>query len=151
MRLALGELEALAGTGAAGLLAFLHAGIASQESVIAKGLEVFFRKAHKSTRQAHANRTGLADWPAAGDHAAARMLVSTLACEWGSRALRINALVVPADADASALDGLIAGYRADYAAYYDRCKRPNSPAMRGLPRFMRGQMVYRRWTLPCAK
>ena len=43
---------------------------------------------------------------------------------------KIKPLVVPADADASALDGLIAGYRADYAAYYERCKRPNSPAIR---------------------
>jgi rhamnulose-1-phosphate aldolase/alcohol dehydrogenase len=28
------------------------------------------------------------------------------------------------------LDDLVAGYRAEYAAYYQRCKRPNSPAMR---------------------
>lgn len=33
-------------------------------------------------------------WQAAGDAAAARMLVSTFACEWGARALRINALEV---------------------------------------------------------
>ena len=43
---------------------------------------------------------------------------------------KIKPLIVPADADAGALDGLIDGYRADYAAYYDRCKRQNSPAMR---------------------
>ena len=43
---------------------------------------------------------------------------------------KIKPLVVSADADASALDAAIAGYRADYAAYYERCKRPNSPAMR---------------------
>jgi rhamnulose-1-phosphate aldolase/alcohol dehydrogenase len=43
---------------------------------------------------------------------------------------KIKPLVVPADADAGALDAAIAGYRADYAAYYDRCKKPNSPAMR---------------------
>ncbi len=43
---------------------------------------------------------------------------------------KIKPLIVPADADTAALDTLIAGYRADYAAYYDRCKRPNSPAMR---------------------
>jgi rhamnulose-1-phosphate aldolase/alcohol dehydrogenase len=30
----------------------------------------------------------------------------------------------------SGLDGLLEGYRAEYAAYYDRCKRPDSPAMR---------------------
>ena len=28
------------------------------------------------------------------------------------------------------LDQSLADYRADYAAYYERCKRPNSPAMR---------------------
>ena len=43
---------------------------------------------------------------------------------------KIKPLIVPADADTAALDTLIEGYRADYAAYYDRCKRPNSPAMR---------------------
>lgn len=43
---------------------------------------------------------------------------------------KIKPLNVPADADATALDALIAGYRNDYAAYYERCKRPNSPAMR---------------------
>ncbi len=43
---------------------------------------------------------------------------------------KIKPLVVPADADDSTLDALLAGYRTDYAAYYDRCKRPNSPAMR---------------------
>jgi NAD(P)-dependent dehydrogenase (short-subunit alcohol dehydrogenase family) len=39
-----------------------------------------------------------ADWRAAGDTGAARMLVATLACEWGARALRINALTVDAQA-----------------------------------------------------
>ena len=29
-----------------------------------------------------------------------------------------------------ALDKLIAAYRTDYAAYYERCKHPNSPKMR---------------------
>lgn len=43
---------------------------------------------------------------------------------------KIKPLIVPADADGAALDGLIEGYRAEYAAYYDRCKHPNSPAMR---------------------
>ncbi|MCB6180056.1 bifunctional rhamnulose-1-phosphate aldolase/short-chain dehydrogenase [Rhodobacter sp. Har01] len=43
---------------------------------------------------------------------------------------KIKPLILPADADEPALDALIAGYRADYAAYYDRCKRPNSPALR---------------------
>jgi len=43
---------------------------------------------------------------------------------------KIKPLIVPADADAGALDALIEGYRADYAAYYQRCKKTNSPAMR---------------------
>ena len=43
---------------------------------------------------------------------------------------KIKPLIVPADADGATLDALIAGYRADYAAYYERCKHPNSPAMR---------------------
>lgn len=34
------------------------------------------------------------------------------------------------DALVAGLDGAIAAYAADYAAYYERCKRPNSPAMR---------------------
>jgi NAD(P)-dependent dehydrogenase (short-subunit alcohol dehydrogenase family) len=36
------------------------------------------------------------DWSEAGEAAAIRMLVATLACEWGARALRINALEVGA-------------------------------------------------------
>ncbi|MDO9436302.1 SDR family NAD(P)-dependent oxidoreductase [Hydrogenophaga sp.] len=47
------------------------------------------------------------DWQTAGDAAAARMLIATLACEWGSRALRINALVVPADIDPTSLHPLL--------------------------------------------
>ncbi|MGK6306647.1 SDR family oxidoreductase [Variovorax sp. DT-64] len=46
-------------------------------------------------------------WQEAGDAAAARMLVSTLACEWGSRALRINALEVPRGVDPDALHPLL--------------------------------------------
>ena len=34
------------------------------------------------------------------------------------------------DAVAASLDARLEAYRADYAAYYQRCKRPNSPAMR---------------------
>ena len=48
-----------------------------------------------------------AAWQDAGDAAAARMLVSTLACEWGSRALRINALQVPDDVDPRSLHPLL--------------------------------------------
>ncbi|MBO9647599.1 MAG: SDR family oxidoreductase [Variovorax sp.] len=48
-----------------------------------------------------------ARWQDAGDAAAARMLVSTLACEWGGRALRINALEVPEDFDPESLHPLL--------------------------------------------
>jgi rhamnulose-1-phosphate aldolase/alcohol dehydrogenase len=34
------------------------------------------------------------------------------------------------DAVLASLDGALAGYRADYAAYYQRCKHPDSPPMR---------------------
>ena len=57
------------------------------------------------------------DWSQAGDAAAARMLVATLACEWGARALRINALEVPPDLPPARLAPLvhfIAGPRAQY-------------------------------------
>ena len=43
---------------------------------------------------------------------------------------KIRPLIVPHDADGAALDSLIEAYRQDYAAYYNRCKHPNSPAMR---------------------
>jgi rhamnulose-1-phosphate aldolase/alcohol dehydrogenase len=50
---------------------------------------------------------------------------------------KIRPLVLPHDPKAGNLDAVIAsldktlaGYRADYAAYYQRCKHPNSPAMR---------------------
>ncbi|VTU33500.1 3-oxoacyl-[acyl-carrier-protein] reductase FabG [Variovorax sp. PBS-H4] len=46
-------------------------------------------------------------WQDAGNAAATRMLVSTLACEWGPRALRINALEVPAGVDPAALHPLL--------------------------------------------
>ena len=39
-------------------------------------------------------------------------------------------LVVPHGSDSAAIAALIAGYRLDYAAYYQRCKHTNSPAMR---------------------
>jgi rhamnulose-1-phosphate aldolase/alcohol dehydrogenase len=43
---------------------------------------------------------------------------------------KIKPLIVPHDADAAALDMLVEGYRKDYAAYYERCKHADSPAMR---------------------
>ncbi|TFZ04463.1 SDR family oxidoreductase [Ramlibacter rhizophilus] len=46
-------------------------------------------------------------WQDAGDAAAARMLVSTLACEWGGQALRVNALEVPPGIAPAALHPLL--------------------------------------------
>jgi rhamnulose-1-phosphate aldolase/alcohol dehydrogenase len=43
---------------------------------------------------------------------------------------KIRPLIVPHDADSSDLDRLIDGYRDGYKAYYERCKHPDSPAMR---------------------
>ena len=43
---------------------------------------------------------------------------------------KIRPLVVPADADEAALDRLVEDYRQDYAGYYERCRHPDSPAMR---------------------
>ncbi|MCB1377981.1 MAG: bifunctional rhamnulose-1-phosphate aldolase/short-chain dehydrogenase [Alphaproteobacteria bacterium] len=43
---------------------------------------------------------------------------------------KIRPLIVPHDADGAALDRLIEDYRAGYAAYYERCKHPDSPAIR---------------------
>ncbi len=57
------------------------------------------------------------DWRRAGDAAAARMLVATLACEWGARALRINALALPPGTDPRTLHPLlryVAGAGAQY-------------------------------------
>ncbi len=43
---------------------------------------------------------------------------------------KIRPLIVPHDADGATLDTLIEGYRADYAAYYERCKHADSPKLR---------------------
>src|SRR5229473_2186110 len=50
---------------------------------------------------------------------------------------KIRPLVLPYDRQsdnvdtlANSLDALLGAYRDDYSAYYQRCKRPNSPAMR---------------------
>jgi len=43
---------------------------------------------------------------------------------------KIKPLIVPHDAGGETLDSLIAQYRKDYAAYYERCKHADSPAMR---------------------
>ena len=43
---------------------------------------------------------------------------------------KIRPLIIPHDADGAQLDMLLENYRENYAAYYDRCKHANSPAMR---------------------
>jgi rhamnulose-1-phosphate aldolase/alcohol dehydrogenase len=43
---------------------------------------------------------------------------------------KIKPLVIAADADGAAIERAVAAYRADYAAYYQRCKRIDSPALR---------------------
>ncbi|MEK0082294.1 bifunctional rhamnulose-1-phosphate aldolase/short-chain dehydrogenase [Benzoatithermus flavus] len=43
---------------------------------------------------------------------------------------KIRPLIVPADADDATLDRLLEAYRQDYAGYYERCRHPDSPAMR---------------------
>lgn len=56
-------------------------------------------------------------WQHAGDHAAARMLVASLACEWGPAARRINAVQVAPGAAPQALAPLlrfVAGAQAQY-------------------------------------
>jgi rhamnulose-1-phosphate aldolase/alcohol dehydrogenase len=43
---------------------------------------------------------------------------------------KIRPLIIPHDADGASLDQLLQAYRDRYAAYYERCKHANSPAMR---------------------
>ena len=43
---------------------------------------------------------------------------------------KIRPLIIPHDAEGADLDHLIDGYRAEYAAYYERCKHSDSPALR---------------------
>jgi hypothetical protein len=79
-----------------------------------------FRAAHA----AHASLTLLlpppdpqTPWAQAGDAAAARMLVATLAAEWGAAGLRINAVEVAADtapAQCVPLLDYLAGARAQF-------------------------------------
>ncbi|AHV93348.1 SDR family oxidoreductase [Bordetella holmesii] len=56
-------------------------------------------------------------WQTAGERGAARMLVSTLACEWGPHATRVNALEIAPDSDVQAYLPLVrfmAGAQAQY-------------------------------------
>jgi len=71
-----------------------------------------------------------ARWQDAGDGAAARMLISTLACEWGSRALRINALEVPPEVQPRSLHALlryICGPAAQYVTGQTLVCHPHAP------------------------
>jgi rhamnulose-1-phosphate aldolase/alcohol dehydrogenase len=43
---------------------------------------------------------------------------------------KIRPLIIPHDANGATLDKLLQDYRDGYAAYYERCKHTNSPAMR---------------------
>ncbi len=43
---------------------------------------------------------------------------------------KIRPLILDADVSEADLDAALARYRDDYAAYYDRCRHPGSPAMR---------------------
>jgi len=66
------------------------------------------------------------DWEHAGDDAAARMLVATLACEWGPRARRINAVEVASAEPNPALSPLlrfVAGAQAQYLTGQTLCTR----------------------------
>ncbi|MGV2897864.1 SDR family NAD(P)-dependent oxidoreductase [Achromobacter sp. AGC78] len=67
-----------------------------------------------------------ADWEHAGDDAAARMLIATLACEWGPRARRINAIEVASPHPDPALWPLlrfVAGAQAQYLTGQTLCTR----------------------------
>ena len=66
------------------------------------------------------------DWEHAGDDAAARMLIATLACEWGPRARRINAVEVASAEPNAALSPLlrfVAGAQAQYLTGQTLCTR----------------------------
>lgn len=73
-------------------------------------------------------------WRDAGDRAEARMLIQTLACEWGARGLRINALEC-GDPGAAALQPLVrfmAGAAAQYLTGQVLDVSASVPADRGL-------------------
>ncbi len=66
------------------------------------------------------------DWEHAGDHAAARMLIASLACEWGPAARRINAVQVAQGTSPEALAPLlrfVAGAQAQYLTGQVLCSR----------------------------
>ena len=89
------------------------------------GLLAAVLEAARAFRAQHARQASLtlllpptpaaADWQLAGDAAAARMALSTLAAEWGAAGLRINALAPAcAPADCAALLDYMSGARAQF-------------------------------------
>lgn len=71
-------------------------------------------------------RAAQGDWEDAGDDAAARMLIATLACEWGPHARRINAVEVASATPDPALSPLlrfVAGAQAQYLTGQTLCTR----------------------------
>lgn len=86
----------------------LHAPAAGLlEAVHASAVRFAARHAQQASLTLLLPAVDVGRWQDAGDGAAARMLVATLACEWGSRALRINALEVQPSFDAQALHLLL--------------------------------------------
>jgi hypothetical protein len=86
----------------------LHSGPAALlQAVHAAGVRFSARHAQQASLTVLLPSGKSGRWQDAGDAAAARMLVSTFACEWGSRALRINALEVPGDLDPQSLHPLL--------------------------------------------
>ncbi|MBB3178277.1 SDR family oxidoreductase [Variovorax sp. Sphag1AA] len=77
------------------------------QAVHAAAVRFHTRNAQQASLTLLLPRTRNTRWQDAGDAAAARMLVSTLACEWGGRALRINALEVPEGLDPDSLHPLL--------------------------------------------
>ena len=91
----------------------------------AGGLLAAVLEAARAFRARHARQASLTlllppmpaavDWQLAGDAAAARMALSTLAAEWGAAGLRINALAPAcAPADCVALLDYMSGARAQF-------------------------------------
>lgn len=81
----------------------LHAEVGLLQAVHAAAVRFAARYAQQASLTLLLPSEKAGRWQEAGDGAAAAMLVSTLACEWGSRALRINALEVPAHLDPQSL------------------------------------------------
>ncbi|MGV2866754.1 SDR family NAD(P)-dependent oxidoreductase [Achromobacter sp. AGC39] len=85
-----------------------------------------FQVDFQTNSQVDSHTNSQSAWEHAGDDAAARMLIATLACEWGPRARRINAVEVDAANPDAALNPLlrfIAGAEAQYLTGQTLCTR----------------------------